>query len=69
MITTSMLREDEQAACRAGADSYLLLPVRPDEMVAEIERVMRLARRSARRRRGTIDRERAPARSSGTARW
>ena len=68
MITTSMRHEDEDAACRAGTDSYLLLPVRPDEMVAEVQRVMRLGRRpAALRRRGAIHREHAPAKASETA--
>jgi DNA-binding response OmpR family regulator len=46
MITTSMRSEDRDAACRAGADAYLLLPVGPDEIVAEIRRAFRVARRS-----------------------
>jgi DNA-binding response OmpR family regulator len=50
MITTSMRPEDKDAACNAGADAYLLLPVRPDEIVAEVRRAMRLGRSTAGRK-------------------
>jgi two-component system KDP operon response regulator KdpE len=41
MITTSILPEDGVAASRAGVDAYLLLPVHPDEIVAEVRRLLR----------------------------
>jgi DNA-binding response OmpR family regulator len=60
MITTSMRPEDKDAACHAGADAYLLLPVGPDEIVAEVRRIVRRGRRRtrARRRHGSVHRER-----------
>lgn len=47
MITTSIRPEDKDAACNAGADAYLLLPVGPDEIVAQLLRVMGDGRRAA----------------------
>lgn len=40
MITTSWHAEDRDAALQAGCDSYLLLPVLPDALAAELRRVL-----------------------------
>lgn len=40
MITTSILPSDETAASEADCDLYLLLPLLPDQLVAEIRRLL-----------------------------
>ena len=42
MITTSMFPQDRQAAADLRCDSYLLLPVPPPELAAELRRLLAL---------------------------
>jgi CheY-like chemotaxis protein len=39
MITTSMLASDARAAAEAACDAYLVLPVPPDALAAELRRL------------------------------
>lgn len=48
IITTSMMSSDRGAAHNAECDSYLLLPVVPDQLLCEICRVLRIKRDSSR---------------------
>lgn len=40
MITTSMSAADRDAALQAGCDGYMLLPTLPDDLFAELRRVL-----------------------------
>lgn len=52
-ITTSIRPGDREQALAAGCEAYLLLPCAPEDLVAELRRVLALADTRPRRRRRT----------------